>query len=108
MTKNTLETLSFLQFLVYINDLVDGVSSNAKLFVDDASLFSIIHGFSTSANELNNDFYQINKWGFQWKMSLTQTQTKSRKTQKNYHPLVQFNNNFFSQTPALKTPWNLS
>ena len=28
--------------LVYINDLADGLSSNAKLFVDDSSLFSVI------------------------------------------------------------------
>ena len=26
-------------FMVYINDLADGLSSNAKLFADDTSLF---------------------------------------------------------------------
>ena len=54
-----------LLFLVYINDLADGLSSNAKLFADDTSLFSVIHDVDTSANELNNDLYQINKWAFQ-------------------------------------------
>ena len=36
-----------LLFLVYINDLADGLSSNAKLFADDASLFSVIHNVDT-------------------------------------------------------------
>ena len=29
-------------FLVYINDLVDNISSDAKLFADDTSLFSCL------------------------------------------------------------------
>ena len=54
-----------IHLLVYINDLVDGLSSNAKLFPDDTSLSSLIHDVNTPANELNNDLYQINKWAFQ-------------------------------------------
>ena len=50
-----------LLFLIYINDLADGLSSNSKLLADDTSLFSVIHDVDTSANELNNDLYQINK-----------------------------------------------
>ena len=38
---------------------------NAKLFADDTSLFSVIHNANSSANELNDDLYQINKWAFQ-------------------------------------------
>ena len=41
----------------YIYGLADGLSSNAKLFADDTSLFSVVHDVGTSANELNNDFY---------------------------------------------------
>ena len=37
-------------FLVYINDLADGLSLNAKLFADDTYLFSVIHNVKTSAN----------------------------------------------------------
>ena len=44
------------------------LSSNAKLFAklfaDDTSLFSVINNVDMSANELNNDLYQINKWVF--------------------------------------------
>ena len=44
-----------LLFLIYINDLSDGLSSNAKLFADDTSLFSVVHDRNTSAIELNKD-----------------------------------------------------
>ena len=38
--------------------------------------FSVIHDVDTSANELNNDLYQINKWAFQWKMSFNPDSSK--------------------------------
>ena len=44
-----------LLFLIYINDLSDGLSSNAKLFADDTSLISVVHDINTSATELNKD-----------------------------------------------------
>ena len=34
--------------------------SNAKLFADDTSLFSVVHNINTSAIELNNDLNKIN------------------------------------------------
>ena len=45
-----------LLFLVYINDLADGLSLNAKLFAGDTSLFLVIQNVDTSANELNKWF----------------------------------------------------
>ena len=55
------DQLWILFFLVYINDLVDGLSPNARLFADDISLFSVIHDVDISVKELNNDLQQINK-----------------------------------------------
>ena len=37
-------------------------SSNAKLFADDTSLFSVIHDIQTSANNLNKDLERISNW----------------------------------------------
>ena len=95
--------------MVDINDLADGLLSNAKLFADDTSLFSVIHDVGTSANELNNDLYQINKWAFQWKMSFNTDSSKqvqeiifSRKTKKISHPSLRFNSSIVSQTPYQK------
>ena len=48
-----------LLFLIYINDLADGLSSNAKLFADDTSLFSVVHNANTTPKELNNDLIEI-------------------------------------------------
>ena len=59
--------LGLLIFLIYINDLSDGLSSNAKLFADDTSLFSVVHYINTSAIELNKDLKKINDRAFQWK-----------------------------------------
>ena len=36
-----------LLFLIYINDLPDGLSSNAKIFADDTFLFSVLHDIET-------------------------------------------------------------
>ena len=47
-------TISLL-FLICINDLSEGLSSNAKLFVDDTFLFSVVHDINTSAVEFNSD-----------------------------------------------------
>ena len=54
------DQLWILFLLVYINDLVDGLSSNARLFADDISLFLVIHDVDISIKELN-DLQQINK-----------------------------------------------
>ena len=65
-----------LLFLIYINDLTEGLSSNAKLFADDTSLFSVIHDIQTSANNLNKDLERISKWATQWKMNFNPDTTK--------------------------------
>ena len=43
--------------------------TNPKLFVDDTSLFSIVHDPNATANDLNNDLSKINDWAYQWKMN---------------------------------------
>ena len=48
-------TLRPLFFLVYINDLPEGLTTNAKLFADDTSLFSVVHDPTSSTVSLNND-----------------------------------------------------
>ena len=39
--------LGLLLFLIYIDDLTDNLSTNAKLFVDDTSLFFVVHDIAT-------------------------------------------------------------
>ena len=68
-----------LLFLIYINDLSDNLTSNAKLFEDDASLFSEVENMSKSAKELNNDLAKISTWVFQWKMNFNPDPVKHTK-----------------------------
>ena len=66
-----------LLFFIYINVLPKGLSSNAKLFADDTSLFSVIHD-STTRNELNDDLLKINNWAYQWSMSFNPIKTTKK------------------------------
>ena len=54
--------LGSLFFLIYINDLTDGTSSIAKLFVDDTSLFSVVQNKNDSASQLKNDLNKVSDW----------------------------------------------
>ena len=44
-----------LLFLIYINDLPEGITSLCKLFADDISLFSKVRNINKSVNGLNAD-----------------------------------------------------
>ena len=54
-----------LLFLIYINDLTEGLSSNAKLFADDVFLFSVIQDIQIFENSLSKDLERISKWATQ-------------------------------------------
>ncbi|MCH2389817.1 MAG: reverse transcriptase family protein [Nitrospinales bacterium] len=53
-------------FLVYINDLVDQVDSEIRIFADDTFIFRIVDQDSTTV--LNRDLEKITEWATQWKM----------------------------------------
>ena len=57
-----------LLFLIYINDLPNGIESMCKIFADDTSLFSKVKDATFSDTQLNNELNKISKWAFQWKM----------------------------------------
>ena len=85
-------------FLVYINDLVDDISSDAKRFADDTSLFTVVYDEITSANQLNRDLKIISEWAYQWKMQFNPDINKqavqvifSQKKNKSIHPSLFFN-----------------
>ena len=65
-----------LLFLIYIDDLTDNLSTNAKLFVDDTSLFFVVHDIATSSCDSNYDLKRVREWAFQWKMSFNPEPSK--------------------------------
>ena len=44
-----------LLFLLYINDIVNDIGSNIRLFADDTSLFLVVENPDTAAETLNSD-----------------------------------------------------
>ena len=65
-----------LLFLIYINDLPNGLQSNLKPFADDTSLFSTVQDITTSIVGLNNDLTKISDWEVQWKMNFNPDPSK--------------------------------
>ena len=58
-----------LLFLIYMNDLSDGLTTNARLFADNVSVVSVVDNINLSATNFNNDLSKINAWVNQWKMT---------------------------------------
>ena len=53
-----------LLFLIYINNLGDGSSSNTKFFADDTSLIFVIYDSVIMTLQLKSDFVRIKQWDF--------------------------------------------
>lgn len=53
--------------LIYINDLWDKPSTNAKLFLDNTSLFFVVRNFTFSSCKLKHDFSKVKEMDFSMK-----------------------------------------
>ena len=96
-----------LLFLIYIDNLPNGLQSNPKLFADDTSMFSTVHDIITSTVSLNNDLTKISELAVQWKMNFNPDPSKqaqellfSQKT--NSNPSLNFNDNLVHQVQLQK------
>ena len=84
--------------MVYLNDLIDDLTTNVKLFAGDFLLFSVV--YNTSTINLNNDLNKIRKLVIQWKINFNHDPSKqaqevifSKKHQKTTHNRVYFDLN---------------
>ena len=68
--------MRLLLFLIYIKGLPEGLITNAKLFADDTSLFSVVRDIAAITEELNNDLRNISQLAYQWKIILNPDLTK--------------------------------
>ena len=80
-------------FLVYINDLVDNINCEIKIFADDTSLFSRVDDPKRSAFELNEDLETVKLWAWQWKMHFNADKTEEvifscKRSKPNHPPLL--------------------
>ena len=55
-----------LLFLLYVNDIVNDIGSNIRLFADDTSLFIIVDDPVTAAGCINADLGKISAWASTW------------------------------------------
>ena len=80
-----------LLFLIYINDIVDNVHCDIKLFADDTSLFSVVRN-NESSEELIRDLERLRLWSWQWKMHFNAEKTEevifsTKRNNPLHHPL---------------------
>ena len=59
--------LAPIMFLIYVNDMTEGVSSYISLFTDDAKLLRKIRNHK-NCEELQNDINRIYEWSKTWEM----------------------------------------
>ena len=62
--------------VIYINDLVDNISSEANLFADDTSLSTVVYDVDIGADQLNRNFEIMSNWAHQWKMQFNPDKKK--------------------------------
>ena len=58
-------------FLIYINDIMEGISSDIKLFADDTTLFIEVDDPNIAAGALNGNLDKIKLWADQWQVKFS-------------------------------------
>lgn len=91
-----------LLFLVYINDIVNGINSSIRLFADDTSLYIIVDTPQLAADSLNVDLRSISVWAGQWLVEFNPAKTISmvisKKREPETHPPLFMNSVAIAET----------
>ena len=66
-----------LLFLLCINDIVNGIDSNIRLFADDTSLFIIVDNAPYAAACLSFDLDRITRWAATWLVTFNPSKTEA-------------------------------
>ena len=66
-----------LLFLVYINDIVEGLNCQIKLFADDTTLYVTYNDSKQAQTVLNDDLAKISEWAKQWVVTFSPSKTKA-------------------------------
>ena len=64
-----------LLFLLYVNDLPDGLNSPVRLFADDALLYGIISN-DTDGNKIQDGLRKLEQWQYKWQMDFNPSKCK--------------------------------
>ena len=87
-----------LLFLVYVNDIVNDIETQIKLFADDTSLLEVIDKDDplSSFEKINRDLDRLKQWSVQWRSQFNESKSvymivTKKKTEPAY-PTVMMNN----------------
>ena len=84
-----------LLFLIYMNDIVNYVTCDIRLFADDTCIFDINDNADVSFSKLNSDLVSLQGWAKQWCISFNPSKTvymhMNRKTNMLPHAPLYFN-----------------
>ena len=64
--------LGSILFMAFINDIVNGIQSNVKIFADDTKLYNSVNNY----NILQQDLLALSKWSDRWLLLLMLTNVK--------------------------------
>ena len=88
----TRSILGPLLFPIFINDIVDEIQCNIRLFADDTSLYIVVKDAYEAAIKINTDTEKIYEWSTRWLVNYNPKKSKamtiSKKTNKPHHPPV--------------------
>ena len=92
--------------LIFINDIVNDIGSNIRLFADDTSLYIIVDNPQTSAETLNADLEKVSAWAKTWLVSFNPLKTESliitREIHKTIHPPILMQNQQIQEVTSHK------
>ena len=95
-----------LLFVIFINDIVEEIQSNIRLFADDTSLYVLVEDPASAAVKLNADLSKISEWADNWLVTFNPSKTESivisRKHTKPQHPPLTMYNTTISEVEIHK------
>lgn len=74
-------------FIIYINDIVDNVGGNIKLFADDTALYVDVENTLEGETILNADLKSIENWSKQWLVDFNPRKTVAMKVSLKTRPI---------------------
>ena len=66
-----------LLFLVYINDITDGLEATPFVYVEDTTIFEVVDDPIASAEKLNSDLVKISEWSDKWLVTMNPSKTQT-------------------------------
>lgn len=76
-----------LLFLVFINDVLEGIDCHAKLFAEDCILYTQVSNFQDQVN-LNSWLKKAEEWCDEWQMTLNTEKTMCMTVTQKERPLL--------------------